>query len=266
MILGLCKPRKRFQILGTEYAGVVEETGAHFDLFKPGDRVAGFRGFGTGCYSEYKCLSNRDSVVQIPDSVDFHTAASVVDGATTALYFLKKAGIQPGQKVLIVGASGSVGSFAVQLVRHFRAIPYGVCSEKNHALAESLGAEGCYDHSTDTIPHDFFDVIFDAAGKSSFAKSKRHLKFPGLYLTTQMSLTSIFQHTICGLVSQKKAKTGLSLKKHQELKELFTLLEQGKLKSHIDRVFPLDQAAKAHQYVENGQKRGNVVISIEHGV
>jgi len=148
ILLGFSKPKKKYQILGTEFSDVVESVGQKAGKFKPGDEIYGFRGFGTGCYAQYKCMSENGSLALKPRNMDFCEAASIVDGASTALFFLKeKAGIQKGQKVLVNGASGSIGTFAVQLAKHFGAVVTGVCSTRNMELVKLLGAGHVVDYT-----------------------------------------------------------------------------------------------------------------------
>jgi len=264
LILGIFGPRKKFQIPGIEFAGVVEKTGRDFNRFKPGDRIAGFRGFGTGCYAEYKCISSKDSAVKIPPYIGFEEAVTLVDGATTAYYFLQKAHICPGDRILVIGASGSVGSFALQLATIMGAEADGVCSQVNHSLIQSLGAKHCFDYRTDSLKAEAYDFIFDAAGKSTFWKCRPSLKRKGLYMTTRINWRTLIQHLLFGRGSGKRSRIALSIKKDYELKMVLALLDSGQLTTHIDRVFPLSQAAQAHAFVEKGKKRGNVVIQIRY--
>jgi NADPH2:quinone reductase len=185
LLLGLIRPRKKFQILGTEFSGKIEATGSKVKKFKPGDEVYAFRGFGTGCYAEYKCMSENGSLAIKPCNMSFEEAASVVDGATTALFFLKeKANIKKGHKVLINGASGSIGTFAVQLAKYFGAEVTCVCSTKNIELVKSLGADKVVDYTKEDFTRtcDTYDIIFDTVGKSSFAQSRRALVTKGKYI------------------------------------------------------------------------------------
>ena len=260
LILGLIRPRKKYQIPGLEFAGVIEQTGAEYKTFEVGDRIAGFRGFGTGCYAQYKCIASKDSVCRIPSGISFREAASLVDGATTALYFLRKASIIPGQKILVIGASGSVGSFALQLATLMGAEVDGVCSQPNHSLIQSLGAKHCYDYRSDALRENTYEVIFDAAGKSSFGRAA--LRQQGLYLTTQINWGTLLQHLCWGRWFHKRARVALSIKKDKELATVLSLFAAGLLQTHIEQEFALNEAAQAHAFVEQGKKRGNVVINI----
>lgn len=268
LILGLRKPRKKFQILGTELAGEIESVGQAVKQFKAGDQVYGFRGFGTGAYAEYKCMPENKGLALKPANLSYEEAAAIVDGASTALFFLRDKGkIQPGQKVLINGASGSIGSFAVQLARYFGADVTGVCSVRNVELVKSLGA----DHVIDYTQEDFtqngqtYDIIFDTVGKSSFARCKASLKDNGCYLVTTGNMLINTALTLwTSMVGGKKMIFALSVDKREALIFLKGLAEAGELKPVIDRCYPMEQIVEAHRHVESGRKRGNVVISIEH--
>jgi NADPH:quinone reductase-like Zn-dependent oxidoreductase len=194
----------------------------------------------------------------------FTEAASVVDGATTALFFLKeKAKIQKGQKVLINGASGSIGTFAVQLAKYFGAEVTGVCSTKNIELVKALGADKVVDYTKEdfTITGDAYDIIFDTVGKSSFEQSKKALSSKGKYVPTVMSLKVVLQTLLTKFMNKKKVIFAMSLNKTEGLNFIRILIEEGKLKSIIDKQYTLDELPGAHDYVEKGHKKGNVVIS-----
>ena len=267
ILLGLFKPMRKFQILGTEFSGKIEATGNKVKKFKPGDEVFAFRGFGTGCYAQYKCMSETASLAIKPNSIPFEEAASVVDGATTSLFFLKeKANIQKGQKVLINGASGSIGTFAVQLAKYYGAVVTCVCSTKNIELVKSLGADKVVDYTKEdfTETGDNYDIIFDTVGKSSFCSCKKALSSKGKYVTTSMTLRVAFLALLTKYGSKKKVISGMSLNKAEALNYIRKLIEEGKLKTVIDRQYPLEELPAAHEYVEKGHKAGNVVIIVSH--
>lgn len=265
ILLGFRKPKKKYRILGTEFSGRIEAVGSKVKKFKPGNEVYGFRGFGTGCYAEYKCMPENGSLAEKPGIMSFDEAASVVDGATTALFFLKeKARIQKGQKVLINGASGSIGTFAVQLAKYFGTEVTGVCSTKNIGLVKSLGADNVVDYTKEdfAISGDTYDIIFDTVGKSSFAHCKKALNNGGRYVVTVMTMKHLLQSLLTAFGNKKKVIFGMSVNKTEALNFIRTLIEEGNLKTIIDRQYPLEETEQAHAYVENGHKQGNVVIAV----
>ncbi len=265
---GFLKPRN--PILGQELAGEIESIGKDVTRFKPGDQVFGFDMFGA--YAEYKCMPENGALAIKPTNMSYEEAASVPNGALTALPFLRDKGkIQSGQTVLIYGASGSVGTAAVQLARYFGAKVTGVCSTANLEWVKSLGA----DHVIDYTQEDFsengktYDIIFDTVGKIPFTECKGSLKDDGIYLTTVPTPAIMLQALWTAKSGSKRAKfvaAGLrpAREKIKDLVFLTELIEAGKIKAIIDRCYPLEQMAEAHCYVEKGHKKGNVVITVEH--
>jgi NADPH2:quinone reductase len=265
ILLGYGRPKEKFQILGTEFSGIIESIGPDVKKFEIGDEIMAFRGFGTGCYAEYKCMSANGSLAKKPSNMSFEEAATLVDGATTALFFLKeKADIQKGQKVLINGAAGSIGTFAVQLAKHFGAEVTGVCGSGNIGLVKSLGCDKVVDYTREdfTKSFDSYDIIFDTVGKSSFADCGKALKRNGKYIVTKMSLKHLLQSFLTKFGNQKKLIFAMSINKSDALNFIRTLIEEGKLKTIIDRQYPLEELSEAHAYVEKGHKKGNVVITV----
>lgn len=264
LIIGLTKPRKKLRVLGLELSGEIEEIGAEVKRFEKGDKVFGFAGFGVGCYAEYKCMPEKGCLVEKPVNMTYEEAAAVVDGASTALFFLRDKGdIQSGQKVLIIGASGSIGTFAVQLAKHFGAEVTGVCSSKNIELVKLLGADKVIDYTQEdfTQRHETYDIIFDTVGKSSFSQCKGVLKDNGRYLPTT-GLRNNFLSLWTSIIGGKRVVSGMSIEKTASLLFLKALIEAGELQIIIDRRYPLAQIAEAHRYVDTGHKKGNVVITV----
>jgi NADPH:quinone reductase-like Zn-dependent oxidoreductase len=265
---GLIKPR--ITILGDMLAGEIEAVGPDVKLFKPGDQVFGSTGPGFGAHAEYICLPENGALAVKPANMTYGEAAAVCDGALTALPFLRdKAHIQRGQKVLINGASGSIGTVAVQLARYFGAEVTGVCSTKNLDLVKSLGADKVIDYTGEdfTKSGQTYDIIFDAVGKSSFSQCKRVLTQNGVFLSTNLSMATVPQVLWTSLIGGKKAlvaATGLrpASERPKDLVFLRELIEGGRLKAVIDRCYPLEQTAEAHRYVDQGHKKGNVVITV----
>jgi NADPH:quinone reductase-like Zn-dependent oxidoreductase len=265
LVLGLFTPRKRYQILGTEFSGVIESAGNGVQKFKSGDEVFGFRGFGTGCYAEYKCISENASLALKPVNLTFEEAASIVDGASTAIFFLRDlAGIKKGQKVLINGAAGSIGTFAVQLAKIWGADVTGVCSTKNIDLVKSLGADSVIDYTKQdfTTLNNSYDIIFDTVSKSSFSACRKALKPDGKYLVTVFSLRIIFQMIWTTFFSHKKVLFSMSVDKRDYLWLIKNYAENKELKTIVDKYYDLKDISDAHAYVEKGHKCGNVVIKI----
>ncbi|MCA9946086.1 MAG: NAD(P)-dependent alcohol dehydrogenase [Anaerolineales bacterium] len=263
---GLKRPKR--PVLGTTLAGEVEAVGKDVTLFKKGDQIFGATAnFGT--HAEYICLPEDGALALKPASITYEEAVAT-NAVLTALPFLRDEGqIQSGQKVLINGASGSVGSYAVQLAKEAGADVTGVCSTEKMEFVKSLGADKVIDYKNEdfTNSDETYDIIFDAAGKSSYGRSKHLLKENGIYLSTVLSPRIIFDMLWTSIAGSKKAKiafAGLRPASEQakDLRYLTKLLEAGKLKSLIDRSYPLAQTAEAHRYVETGRKKGSVVITV----
>jgi NADPH:quinone reductase-like Zn-dependent oxidoreductase len=262
LALGLRRPRR--SILGTELAGEIESIGRDVTLFKKGDQVFAYLGHNTGAYAEYICLPDDSVMTLTPANVTYEEAAAIPFGGNTALHFLRMGQIQKGQKVLIYGASGSIGTFAVQIAKHFGAEVTGVCSTANLELVRSLGAEKVIDYTREDFAEsgETYDVILDAVGKSSFSGCMRSLKEDGVYLQTVAVPPLSARMRWSSATSSKKLRGGTATPKTENLIFLKELVEAGKVKPVIDRCYPLEQIVEAHRYVDRGHKRGNVVITV----
>ena len=265
---GFLKPRN--PILGQELTGEIESIGKDVTRFRPGDQVFGMDMFGA--YAEYKCMPENGALAIKPATMSYEEAASVPNGALTALPFLRdKGNIQSEQTVLIYGASGSVGTAAVQLANYYGADVTGVCSTTNLEWVKSLGADQAIDYTQEDFTENgkTYDIIFDTVGKRSFSECKGSLSDKGIFLATVPTPAIMLQALWLAKSGSKKVKfaaAGLrpASKKINDLVFLTELIEAGKIKPVIDRCYPLEQIAEAHRYVEQGHKKGNVVITVEH--
>jgi len=259
---GFTKPK--ITIIGTELAGEIQSVGKDVKRFKIGDQVFAFTE-NLGAYGEYICLPEDRAVAIKPVNMTFEEAAAVPYGGLTVLYFLRKANIQIGQKVLIFGASGGLGTFAVQLAKHFGAEVTGVCSTAKVDLVKSLGADKVIDYTKEdfTKSGQTYDVIFDTVGKSSFSRSSRSLKKKGFYIFATFGLPKLIQILWLSLMSSKRVIIGLLKGRAEDLVFLRELIEEGKIRVVIDRTYPLEQTAEAHSYVETGRAKGKVVITLQ---
>lgn len=262
---GLRRPRRK--ILGSEFAGVIEATGEQVTRFSKGDPVFGYLGQKMGAYAEYICLYENGVLIQKPKNISFEEAATVPMGAIMALHLLREKGnLQTGNKVLINGASGSIGSAAIQIAKnHFRAEVTGVCGTPRLEFVKALGADRVIDYSKEDFTQldEQYDLIFDILGKSKFSVCKKVLKINGRYLLASFKTKQLFQMLWTKIVGKKKVICALapgSLKDFQAVKEL---IQEGKIKPIVDKSFPAEQAAEAHRYVEEGNKKGNVVIRFD---
>lgn len=263
---GIRRPH-RITSLGQELAGEVEAVGKSVTKFSPGDAVFGSTGFGFGGYAEYICLpENRDdAVLELkPENMSFEEAAAVPTGGLEALHFLRKATIQPGQTVLINGAGGTIGTFGVQLAKHYGAEVTGVDKPEKFEMLRGLGADHCIDYTREDFSQraEKYDVILDVIGKGTFGRCMRALKPDGCYLVANSRLSQFFRSLLIRLSSNKRIVFATTTQSSGDLLLLRELIEAGDIKTVIDRTFSLEQAADAHRYVETGGKVGNVIISV----
>jgi len=261
---GFIRPRRK--ILGMEFAGEIEAVGKDVKLFKEGDQVFGPTGMGLGGYAEYKCLGEKGMLATKPANMSYEEAAAVSIGGLEALHLLRRGSLRNGQKVLIYGASGSIGTFAVQLARYFGAVVTGVGNPKSLELLKSLGADKVIDYTKEdfTQSGETYDVIFDTIGKSPFSGSIKSLNNKGFYLLANPGLLSMVRKLWTSMTSGKKVVFGPVDWKAEDLIFLKKLIEAEKIKTVIDRRYPLEQISEAHRYVDTGHKTGNVVITVEH--
>jgi NADPH:quinone reductase-like Zn-dependent oxidoreductase len=262
---GFRKPR--YSILGSEFAGDVEAVGHDVRSFGSGDPVFGFSA-RFGANAEYVCMPEDGVLAKKPGNMTYEQAAAVPHGALTALHFMRRASIQPGDQVLINGASGGIGQFAVQLAKHFGTHVTGVCSTAKMDLVTSLGADKVIDYTQEDFTENgqTYDVIFDTARVTTFLRCQRSLKQNGRYLLAVFGMRELAQMLWTSIVGSKKVICALAPIKQQDLVTLKELIEAGKIRSVIDRRYPLEQMAEAHRYVETGQKTGHVVVTLEERV
>ena len=261
LVFGIRKPR--IKVLGSEFSGEIESVGANVKKFRQGDKVFGYLGANMGAYAEYLCLSENGCLAIKPENITFVEAAVVSYGAIMALPLLRKVNIKPGQKILINGASGSIGSAAVQIAKHFGAEVTGVCGTPRLEFVKTLGADKVIDYTKEdfTQNDEKYDVIFDILGKSSFSQNKNSLKENGIYLLASFKTKQLFQMLMTSISGGKKVICAIAPGSLEDFIAVKKLIEKGKIKAVIDKSFPLEQTAQAHKYVEEGSKKGNVVIT-----
>lgn len=264
LVFGVTRPRQ--PILGTELAGVVESVGKEVRQFKVGDKVFAYSDTAMGCYAAYKCMPEDGAMALKPANLTYEEAAALSFGGTTALDFFRRGKLQSGDKVLVNGASGGVGTAAVQLARHFGADVTGVCSTANMELVRSLGAGHVIDYTQEdfTRSGDTYDIIVDTAGTAPFSRSKISLKERGRLLMVLGGLPDMLRIPWVSVTSRKRVIAGPAAGRAEDLRFLAGLAEAGEFKPVIDRCYPFEQIAEAHRYVDTGRKRGNVVITLEH--
>jgi NADPH:quinone reductase-like Zn-dependent oxidoreductase len=262
LFFGVLRPRQ--SILGTELAGEIESVGKNVSKFKVGDQVFAYSGAGMGCYAEYKCMPEDGAVARKPPNLTYDEAAALSFGGTTALDFFRRGQLQRGESVLVNGASGGVGTAAVQLARHFGADVTGVCSTANVELVRSLGATHVIDYTQEDFTQngETYDIIVDTVGTAPFSRSKDSLKEGGRLLLVLAGLPDMLQIPWVSITSSKKIIAGPAAERAEDLHFLAELAEAGEFRPVIDRRYPFEQIAEAHRYVDTGRKKGNVIIII----
>lgn len=263
LFLGLSGPRT--PILGTELAGVAEAVGSNVTRYRPGDRVFAFSGVGMGCHAELKAMPEDGAIALMPAGLTFEQAAAISFGGTTALYFLRDvASVQRGERVLVNGASGAVGTAAVQLARHFGAHVTGVCSAGNADLVRSLGADEVIDHAASDFATTGarWDIILDTVGNASFARCRRALSKDGRLLLIVAGLGDLLRAPLQSKTSGLKVAGGTAPERAEDLVALKVLCEAGAFKPVIDSRFPLDRIAEAHTRADSQRKVGSVVVTM----
>ena len=265
-VTGIFKPNK--PILGTEFAGKIEAVGKNVTSYKIGDKVFGFDDSGSGSHAQYMTISEDKALTTIPRNITYEQSAASTEGAHYAYNFIKKVNLKSGQKVLVNGATGAIGSAAVQFLKYFGVNVTAVCNTKNIELVKSLGATKVIDYTKEdfTKEDQKYNFIFDTVGKSSFAKCKPLLQPGGVYISSDLGFMAqnLFLALITPIIGNKKVIFPLPTDCRESVLFIKKLIEKGKFKAVIDRKYPLEQTVEAYEYVEKGQKTGNVVITVEH--
>jgi NADPH:quinone reductase-like Zn-dependent oxidoreductase len=260
---GIHQPK--ITILGSEFAGEVEAAGKTVTRYKPGDQVFGYLGQNMGAYAEYLCIPENGVMAIKPANMTYEEAAVLPYGAIMALSLLRKANLQPGQKVLINGASGGIGSAAVQIARHLGAEVTGVCGTARLDFVKSLGAAKVIDYTKEDFTQngEQYDLIFDILGRSSFSRCRSSLKPNGRYLLASFKMKQLLQMLWTSIYGDKRVICAMAPGSVEDLNSVKELMETGKIKAIIDRCYLMEEAAEAHRYVEEGNKKGNVVIRMD---
>lgn len=263
---GLFRPK--LNVLGSEFAGIVEEIGASVTQFKVGDKVFGFDDKKFGGHAEYKCIGENKAVATIPEGVSFEEAAAILEGSHYALCDIRAAKVQKGQKVLVNGATGAIGSAAVQLLKHYETVVTAICDTKNIDLVKSLGADKVLDYMKEdyTNTAERYDFVFDAVGKSSFGQAKKVLKEKGVYISTELGKggENIYLALWTPFFSNKKLLFPIPTINKEDTLFIRALVESKQFKPVLDRTFKFNDIVEATKYVETGQKIGNVILSINN--
>lgn len=265
LVFGVSKPRQ--PILGTELSGDVESIGKDVSRFKVGDQVFAFTGASMGCHAEYRCVPEDGAVALKPPNLSYDEAAAMSFGGTAALDFFRRGKLKNGESVLVNGASGGVGTAAVQLARHFGAEVTGVCGTANVELVRSLGAAHVIDYTEEDFTEngETYDVIVDTVGTAPFSRSGRSLRDGGRLLLVLGGLPDMLQIPWVSMTSSKKIIAGPAAERAEDVRFLAELARAGEFRPVIDRRYPFEQIVEAHRYVDTGRKKGNVVITMGHG-
>ena len=261
---GLLKPKDL--ILGTDFAGIIEAVGKDVRSFKVGDKVFGFNDSGAGSHAQYMTLSQDKALTIIPNNITYEQAAASIEGAHYAYNMINKVALKSGQKVLVNGATGAIGSAAVQLLTYYGAYVTAVCNAKNADLVRSLGANEVIDYTTEdfTRSNEKYNFVFDTVGKSTFGKCKPLLESQGVYISSELGPNSqnLFLAIITPLFGKKKVKFPFPRDPKRSVLLIKKLMEEGKFRAVIDRKYPLEEVTEAFRYVEKGQKIGNVILNL----
>jgi NADPH:quinone reductase-like Zn-dependent oxidoreductase len=264
LVFGIVRPRR--EILGAEFAGVVEAVGAKVSRFRQGDRVFAYPGANFGGYAEYAVINQAAAMAHVPDSLELDEAVAISFGGATALDFLRnKGGITSGDRVLVIGASGSVGSAAVQLAKAFGAHVTGTASSGKHDMVEALGADIVIDHTSrnPASQANAYDIILDTSGTATYARYGSALKPGGRLLLVSSSLWQMLAALFARKTGGRRAIPGYAPERAEDLRFLANLAQNGQFRPYIDRRFPLDQAAQAHEWFEDPARKGNVIITVQ---
>jgi len=264
LIFGFSKPKK--SIPGVVVAGEIEAVGSSVSRFKVGDQVFGSSGMAFGAHAEYVVVPENAVLALKPATISYEEAAAIPFGGTAAMHFLRLANIQPGQKVLVYGASGALGTTSIQLARNFGAEVTAVCSPVNFELVKSLGADKVIDYTKEdfTRNREYYDVVFDTLGKSPLGKTLRSLKKGGKVLLANAGMGTMISSAFRSAFSNKKIVSGVIKETSEDMNYFKQLIEHGRLKAVIDRIYTLKQISEAHAYVDKGHKKGNVILAINH--
>jgi len=264
LAIGFTRPRQ--PIMGSEMAGTIEAVGKDVTRFRVGDEVFGFPGGAMGCHAQYRVMPQDGRIARKPANLSFEEAASLPFGASTSLHYLRKARIKAGDAVLVIGASGGVGSAMVQLAKHFGAHVTGVTSTANLALVASLGADRVIDYTREdfTARGETYDIVIDTVGKTPFARCRPVLKDKGRLLAVAAGMPEMLASVWAPLTGSRRVIAGPAEERVSDIPDIAALAEVGTLKPVIDRRYPFRQMPEAHAYVETGRKCGSVVVSVEH--